>query len=217
MGGEARHPFSSTLRDMSGAGLSFARLQRSLVGMSLALALVQQTTASPGLARTSGGRRPISPLISAQRIGGLQIGSATYERAVRQFGAVRPPVVSATFPSGSCRLIYRDLGLGLYFARLDTAQSAGTPATCRFFFSAIVTSSAWQTSNGLRVGEPLRSMLHLFPMAHNTKLAATGWDEPAGSTWWWLNAPSSQARQAILVAYVKHGRVAGLGVNMVGH
>ena len=216
MGHEARHPLRSTLTGMS-RGQSRSRLRWLLASLGLALLLAQQATSALRSPANLARLRPRSFIITPESVGGLEVRTATFERAVRTFGPVHPPAVAATFASGSCRLDYRHAGLALYFARLETARSAGTPATCTFFFSAIVTTPAWRTKNGLRVGARLRALLRRFPKAFNTKLAATGWREPSGSTWWWLIESSRQGRRPILVAYVKHGRVVGLGINMVGH
>ena len=133
MGSKAWHPLGSTVRDTSLVRLPSARMQRWLIIGSLALVLAPQATVPFGSAATRRGTEPRSFAISPQSVGALTIDTATYERALQQFGAIHPPAISATFPSGSCRLTYRAIGLALYFARLDTARSAGTPVTCSFF------------------------------------------------------------------------------------
>jgi hypothetical protein len=81
-----------------------------------------------------------------------------------------------------------------------------------------VTAPAWHTGKGLRIGATLRSLRRLFPKAYdNGKVAVTRWGAPVGSSLWDLTMTSGHAAQPVLVAYAKNGRVAALGIDVVGH
>jgi hypothetical protein len=178
---------------------------------SLALIVVAHGSAAP-----VAGREPASLVIAADRIGPLQIDPATsYRGVVRAFA--RP--ASVRFDADGCRLRFGKIGLFVNLMTLDDRR-AGTPATCRFFLAAAVTGRRWRTPNGLRVGAPLRSLRRLFLRAFDSgKIPGRHFGIPVASTRWELTqgSPAIHAAHPILVAYVREGRVAALGVDVVGH
>jgi hypothetical protein len=77
---------------------------------------------------------------------------------------------------------------------------------------------------GLRVGATVAAMGRLFPHAYKAaKIPGKHWGIPTQSTVWWLAKHesalrgSSHAARPVLVAYVRGGRVAALGIDIVGH
>jgi hypothetical protein len=195
----------------------FKRSWRWLVVVPFALTVGPQARPSSSFGALLSGA-PNSYLIGAQSMNGLSIsGNTSYRDAIKVFGPLQPPNVSATFPPGWCHLRYRGLGLALDFFRLDSERLPGTPRTCEFLSGGTVTSGAWHTRNGLSVGASLRSMLRLFPRAWHTKLSTGGWSGPSGSSVWWLDQSPGIGVQPVLEAYVKHARVVALGIAIVGH
>ena len=88
----------------------------------------------------------------------------------------------------------------------------------------VVTGSRWHTANGLCVGAPLESLSRIFPRAYKAaNIPGKHWSIPRDSTEWWLANNesalhgSSHAARPVLAAYVRGGRVAALGITIVGH
>jgi hypothetical protein len=184
----------------------------------VALSLISPACASTTTTPPSRPASQVSFVIAAHSIAGLRITPDTsYRRTLRYF-AHTGQHGSSSFPDGLCRLRFAKLGL---FATFRTsAAGAGTPARCTFFGDAEVTGSRWHTANGLRVGATVASLRRLFPRAYNSgRIPGKHWGIPTGSARWELadGASSSRAARPILVAYVRAGRVAALGIDIVGH
>lgn len=189
-----------------------------VLALSLALSLISPACASRTTTTASHAASRVSFVIGAHSIAGLRIAPDTsYRRMLRYFTRVGQPG-SSSFPNGLCRLRFGKIGLSTTFFTL--IEERATPANCTHFMMAVVTGSRWHTANGLHVGAPLASMRRIFPRAYNSgKTEGKHWSIPTGSTVWWLtrHARSSHAAQPILVAYVRGGRVAALGIDIVGH
>jgi len=193
------------------------RVRPGVASLVLALSLISPACASRTTATTSGAASGLSFVIAANRIAGLPIAPETsYRRTVRYFARAGLHG-SSSFPEGLCRLRFEKIGLSMAFITLDAG--AATPANC-ILPNAVVTGSRWHTANGLHVGVPLQLMRRIFPRAYKTgKIPGKHWSIPTGSTVWWLAnfASSSHAARPVLVAYVRGGRVAALGITIVGH
>jgi hypothetical protein len=200
-----------------GAHPVLRRGRRSVGLLVLALSLISRASASHTATTASGAPSPVSFVIAADRIAGLRITPDTsYRRMVRYFARVGARG-SSSFPEGLCRLRFEKIGLSTTFFTLDAG--AATPASCTFFGMAVVTDSRWHTTTGLRVGGPLASLRRIYPRAYNSgRTTGRHWSIPTGSTEWWLTSHApGHAAQPILIAYVRGGRVAALGINIVGH
>jgi hypothetical protein len=184
-----------------------------VAGSLISLACASGTTTS---ASHPGSR--ISFVIAANRIAALRITPDTsYRRTLRHFTHAGQRG-SSSFPDGLCRLRFEKIGLSTAFFTL--VADVATPGNCRHFLDAVVTGSRWHTANGLHVGAPLGSLRRLFPRAYNSgTIPGKHWGIPMGSTVWYLTnlASSRHAARPVLVAYVRGGRVAALGINIVGH
>jgi hypothetical protein len=160
----------------------------------------------------------VSFVIGAHSLAGLRISPDTSYRRALRYLARAGQHGSSSFPDGLCRLRFKKIGLSTTFFTL--AADTATPANCTHFGGAEVTGSRWHTANGLRVGATLASLRRIFPRAYNSgKIPGNHWSIPTGSTRWELTdgASSSHAARPILVAYVRGGRVAALGIDIVGH
>lgn len=157
-------------------------------------------------------------VIAARSLAGLGITPDTsYRRMLRYFTRAGEHGFSS-FPDGLCQLRFEKIGLST--TSFTLAEGAATPAKCTFFMMAVVSGSRWHTANGLRVGATVASLRRLFPRAYNSgRIPGKHWGIPTGSTRWELadGASSSHAARPILVAYVRAGRVAALGIDIVGH
>jgi len=184
----------------------------------LALSLLSSACASRTTTPASHAASRVSFVIGAHSIAALRIAPDTsYRRALRYFARAGQRG-SSSFPHGLCRLRFAKIGLFTTF--FTHAVGAATPVKCTFFGDAEVTGSRWHTANGLHVGATVASMRRLFPRAYNSgKIPGKHWGIPTGSTRWELTdgASSSHAARPILVAYVRGGRVAALGINIAGH
>jgi hypothetical protein len=130
-------------------------------------------------------------------------------------GAMRAAVEAKLGPAdsarrtsrGACRVVWR--GLGLVLATIDFAQRA----PCRGqWVVATVTGRTWRTAKGLRVGQPVARLRHLYPSArfHAGSAAERGW---------WLVARRRCAEAGGgpfpgLLARVRSGRVSALVVTV---
>jgi len=160
----------------------------------------------------------MSLVVGANSIAGLQIGPATSYRRTSRYFARMGRRGASSFGPGFCRLRFAKIGLFMTFSSLGAA-GVGRPATCTFFANAVLTLPAWRTRNGLRVGASMRLLHRLFPKAFDAgKLSGRHWGIPLGSASWQLTqgSASGQARP-ILLAYVRMGHVAALGISIVGH
>jgi hypothetical protein len=199
-------PVRSTSRGRRGVGL-----------LVFALSLISAACASRTPTASAVASR-VSFVVAANRLAGLPVAPDTsYRRTVRYFARAGLHG-SSSFPDGLCRLRFEKIGLSMTFISL--AAGAATPANCTFRPMAVVTGSRWRTANGLHVGAPLASLRRIFPRASKTgAIPGKHWGIPTGSTVWWLAnfASSSHAARPVLVAYVRGGRVAALGITIVGH
>ena len=189
-----------------------------VLSLSLALSLISPACASRTTTTASQAGSRVSFLIGAHSLAGLRITPDTsYRRTLRYFARAGQQG-SSSFPEGLCRLRFAEIGLYATFRTL--AQGAGTPAKCTLLGDAEVTGSRWHTPNGLHVGATVESMRRIFPRAFNSgKIPGKHWGIPTGSTRWELTggSSSSHAARPILVAYVRGGHVAALGINIAGH
>jgi hypothetical protein len=186
------------------------------------LSLISPACASRTTTPASQADSRISFVIGAHSLAGLRITPDTSYRRVLRYFARAGQRGSSSFPEGLCRLRFAKIGLSTSFITL--AEGAATPAKCTFGIMAVVTGSRWHTANGLRVGAPMASLRRLFPRAYNSgKIPGKHWSIPTGSTVWWLAnhesalQGSSHAARPVLAAYVRGGRVAALGITIVGH
>jgi len=181
------------------------------VGSLAVLALTSPACASHPA--TSG----LSFVIAANRLAGLRITPDTsYRQTLGYFSHTGRH--GSSFLDGLCRLRFEKIGLSVSFITL--AEGTATPAKCKFFPMAVATDSRWHTVNGLHVGATVASMRRKFPRAYNSgKIPGKHWGIPTGSTRWELtdSSSSSHAAHPILVAYVRGGHVAALGIDIVGH
>ena len=192
---------------------------RSVVGLlPVALSLISPACASHTTTPSSQAGSRVSFVIGAHSIAGLPIAPDTsYRRMLRYFTRVGQPSF-LSFANGLCRLRFAKIGLSITFFTL--AAGGGTPAKCKFLGDAEVTGSRWHTANGLHVGASFQSLRRLFPRPHKVgKVPGKHWSIPTGSTEWWLGyrVSSSHAARSVLAAYVRDGRVAALGIDIVGH
>lgn len=198
-------------------GFALGRASPSVGLLVVALFLIPVACSSETTTSASRADSRFALVIGAHSMAGLPIGPDTsYQQALRHFtrAGLRG---SSSFPEGFCRLRFAKLGLFATFRTL--ADGAGTPAKCTFFGDAVVTGPRWHTANGLRVGATAASLRRLFPRAFNSgRIPGKRWGIPTGSTRWELadGASSSHAARPILVAYVRAGRVAALGINIAG-
>ena len=153
--------------------------------------------------------------ITASGVGGFAVRGATYAKAVRYF-AGSGLRLTPSFGLNTCALTSKARGLQLIF--VSFAGSRGTHTTCTLFFAATVSDPAWHTRNGLRVSDPLVLLRHLFPAAADgAELVGPQFGVPNWSAWWWLTRPPRNGGGTIVTAYVTHGHVAALGLDLVGH
>jgi hypothetical protein len=201
-----------------GGRFVLARAPLGLALLVVALSLISPACSSSTRTPASRAGSRIPFVIAAHSLAGLRIGPDTsYRRTLRYFARAGQHG-SASFSDGLCRLRFEKIGLSAAFAAL--AADSGTPATCTSFGAAVVTRSRWHTVNGLRVGATAASLRRIFPRAYNSgKIPGKHWGIPIGSTRWELTdgASSSHAARPVLVAYVRAGRVAALGIDIVGH
>jgi hypothetical protein len=198
------------------------RAQPGLGLLVLALSLISPACASHTTTPASQGGSRVSFVIGAHSLAGLPISPDTSYRRVLRYFARAGQHGSSSFPDGLCRMRLAKIGLATTFITLW--PGAATPAKCRFGIMAVVTGWRWHTANGLRVGATVAAMRRLFPRAYKTaKIPGKHWSIPTGSTEWWLaNYASalhstSHAARPVLAAYVRGGRVAALGIEIVGH
>jgi len=189
-----------------------------VLALSMTCSACASRTARP--ASESGSR--VAFVIGAHSLAGLPITPDTSYRRMLRYFAQAGQRGSSAFPDGLCRLRLKKVGLSTSFITLagDTAM----PANCTFGIMAVVIGSRWHTANGLQVGAPAASLRRLFRRAYNSgRIPGKHWSIPTGSTVWWLANHesalhgSSHAARPVLVAYLRGGRVAALGITIVGH
>lgn len=143
--------------------------------------------------------------IALRAIEGLPLTRATYTISLRHFQALVSDV-SAPSPNGSCTLASKKLGLHMSFW------------LCGRLTEAVVTGSAWQTPNGLRIGSSVSLLHRLFPHALNTQLVARPVNgEPRGSVDWDLASARQLGLYPVLVAFVKSRHIVALAIEIAGH
>lgn len=153
--------------------------------------------------------------IGSRSVAGFAVDAATpYARALRYFNRVAGPPDS-TFAAGTCTLRYRSVGLVLEFVALDPTRPA-TAATCTFSH-AVATDRRWRTPNGVGVGASLSALRRAYPKAFDAGTVTARSGIPVGATEWQLASAAGNAARPVLVADVKRGRVAALGIRIIGH
>jgi hypothetical protein len=113
----------------------------------------------------------------APEIGGKRV--VTFGQALRGFG--RPAVVEASAgPKPACDAFWPRFGLEIDF-------STARPPSCaaqdlRTWQEVTVTAKPWHTDMGLRVGDPLRRLLDLYPQARSLDVRGQGraWELETG-------------------------------------
>ena len=80
-----------------------------------------------------------------------------------------------------------------------------------------MTDRRWRTPNGVDVGASLPALRRAYPKAFDAGTVAARSGIPVGATEWQLASTAGNAARSVLVAYVKRGRVAALGVRIIGH
>lgn len=184
-----------------------------LVLLPLGLIVGQQVWPLPSTAAERGA--PRSFVIDLHSVGGMPVAGATYRSALRHFKPLAPDI-STVFQRNGCGLISAKLGLHIEFESFF--GNRGTSANCTLFGEAVATGSRWRTGNGLRIGAPIRALRRLFPRAYDTKvLAQPVHGVPPGSTDWDLASAPRIGLFFVLVAFVRHDRVAGFAVERAGH
>lgn len=186
-----------------------------LVALAIVLAVACAANTRATVGRTT---RPsnLSHVIGPNAVGGLPIGGTTsYRQVVRYFARAGLPTFAASFSVWGCTL-RSPSGLAFQFDSLAyIAHRRATAATCTTFGRASLTSSQWHTKNGLRVGASLQTMRNLYPHAFDNGL---GKPPPGVANWcayWALDAPRNPG--PALFAYTTHGRIAALGIELIGH
>jgi hypothetical protein len=194
------------------------RARPSVGSLVLALSLLSPACASSSTTPASHAASRVSFVIGTHSLAGLRITPDTsYRRMLRYFSRAGQPG-SSSFPDGLCRLRFEKIGLSTTSSTLIADRA--TPSNCTHFMMAVVTGSRWHTANGLHVGATFQSLRRLFPRPYKVaKIPGKHWSIPTGSTEWWLgyHVSSSHAARPVLAAYVRDGRVAALGIDIVGH
>jgi hypothetical protein len=122
-------------------------------------------------------------LITAETVGGLEVGPVTtYREALRYFNSSGSPRPTANFSVWGCNLISRD-GLAFEFDSISSylVRARATPATCTELGRASVNRPAWHTKNGLHVGASLHELRNLFPKASDEGLGKPPPGVPTGA------------------------------------
>lgn len=183
-------------------------LATRLCGVALIVSLLSSVATASTAAVTS-------QVVRLTNIGGLPLG-VPFSDAIRHFGPAGGAGATQRFIDGGCTVRYPALGLSLWY--VGNPLLKGTPQTCRYFQSAAVSGPGWHTANGLAVGDTTMKLRHLFPHVYNTRHPGPKWDSPRGSIQWDITITCcGGGRRPALYAMVKGGRIAALGIQMVGH
>ena len=194
----------------------------TLAGLSVALSAAAFAGALPDAkVDTAALVRPRAPyVIDANRLAGLRVAAdaPTFRHAVDHYGPLAT-AVHAKFGQGNCVLTFAGLGLKLFLSRLDTGIVPGTPATCTFFVGAEITSRAWRTSRGLRIGSTVQTLRRLYPWAYSWGFSGKGGllDPPDSTMWVVADETPGHAAHPVLTAEVRHARVISLSIAIFGH
>ncbi len=126
--------------------------------------------------------------------------------AVKRDGSLAGAIAAFGKPTGrwrtgyGCTVRWRPLGLQIFFYNLG-GQDPCSPEGGRFG-TALVTSRAWRTAKGLRVGDSLARLRHFFPKATRH------------GSWYWLVVRFGTAGfYPGLQAQIVRGRLAALALN----
>jgi hypothetical protein len=171
--------------------VAFRPVPRILAGLALAACLAGAVQAAPAPAlviqgdRTLAGVRILSPRPALE----ARLGRADSARRTGLY---------------NCRLVWKRLGLTVLL--IDLSQNA--PCPTGVFQQATVTSRAWRTGKGLRVGSTTAQVRRLYPAAR----FHTGFAPYRG---WWLVPRRACAEVGGspypgLLARVQRGKVSGL-------
>jgi hypothetical protein len=175
--------FRHQLRPPARAALRRAAYSRAMHGLRivvLAIAVVAGVSVAIAIAAPS---RLIQANATMQRLGDWRIDKAPSLGAAKQAFGQPTRCHAISLESGS---IARWSTLGI---RIVTATLGGIPpgkTSCSYSDMPVsvvtVTGRAWQTSLGLRVGDPTRKLRHLYPTA-SFHAASRGDASPRSSYW----------------------------------
>ena len=143
--------------------------------------------------------------IAANELAGLPISPSTPFMKFKSYGPLGES--RTTFGHMSCQLFFPAAKLTVRFSAFLSPTTQGTPATCTFFY-ATVRSAQWTTPQGLRVGDTVATMRHLYP--RSVRLNST-------SNEWFLSGKQGSVLHTVLVAFTAHRRVNAVGIDTVGH
>jgi hypothetical protein len=188
----------------------FALLRMMKAASSIAAVLAFMTASpSASLAKLIAG----DDVLTLRSAAGLPISSGlTYSQTLRFFRSRGDRVTRGSIPMG-CYLKVSRLEMRVDFEGFRLPGKA----SCSLFGALTVTSRTWRTSTGLRVGDSVTTLRHLFPRATNFGGVTPTTSAVPGSVPWGLTTPPGAAMHPWLLAYVAHARVVGLGILMVGH
>lgn len=185
----------------------------------LAVVLAVASANAPAAVRRATRPSDVSYVIGSNVVGGLSVGGTTsYQQVVRYFARVGLPPFASSFSIWGCTIRSQRSGLAFEFDSDIVAyviRHRATAATCTTFGRASVTSPRWHTANGLRVGASLPTMRSFYPHAFDNGL---GKPPPGVRNWcayWVLAAPQNPG--PALFAYTTRGRIAALGIELIGH
>jgi len=170
--------------------LNVRKLEASRVLLAvLVLALAGAAVGSEGTSRV---------IRSDEWIGSYAVKKdGTLGGAIRAFG--RPSSVRPSH-DGFCSVRWNGIGLSVAFYNLGGQDPCGR--TTGYFSAATATGHGWRTSNGLKIGDSLARLRHVFPSAvrHGSR--------------WWLVRRFTQATGSYpgLSAGVRSGRISDFQV-----
>jgi hypothetical protein len=143
-------------------------------------------------------------------IGGYLVKrDGTLSGALRKFG--EPTRVRRDAKSGwnGCELVWRPLGLKIYFYNL-AGQDSCSPRY-GYFRDALITGKKWRTASGLRIGDPASRIARYHPKAEPIKnsawwsLVTRPWPYGDGGTYAGLAAKVHQGKVSAFSVYFQAG------------
>jgi len=143
------------------------RASLMLVVFVLALVGLLIAPASTEARARSGGTVPLV-IVADTVVGGVRV-LAKLDRATTVLGTASATQHVNDF---NCRAIWRSIGLTLEFLDLGARDPCGAGR----MVTAVVTSRKWRTSRGLRVGDSVARLRHVYPRArHLMRPPYPGW------------------------------------------
>jgi hypothetical protein len=157
--------------------------------------------------------KPQAFVITPTSVAGVPVGASTTYRAVtHRFGLSN---LSVRLLPWECRLLFPNVGVGFEFQPLLPTKPTRSACHTFDFGRASVYGRQWHTTRGLHVGASLVALREAYPHATDNGLGKP----PSGVTnwcaYWVIEAP--RVPGPALFAYVTHGHVAALGIEVLGH